>query len=179
MTTELKMFDKLTLYVLPVRKKTSSKYFHCTKQPTEKYYLPKHSSWTPKSFLTAYQFSVQQETKNRQTMEIQFSSHPCLRHLREKDYQIQQSCYTKATALRPYNCLILLTIVAWHECLRIKRKHLRLIEISYAGMWCQAGETAELNLKHCTLLSPDTHTLWTWIKGGIFCWGQSDRANIN
>jgi len=121
---------------------------------------------------TAYQFSVQQETKNHQTMEIQFSSHPCLRHLREKDYQIQQSCYTNATALRPYNCLTLLTMVAWHECLRIKRKHLRLIEISYAGMWRQAGETVELNLKHCTLLSPDTHFEHE-LKGENLCWGQS------
>lgn len=64
--------------------------------------------------------------KKSQTMEIQVSSSPRLRHLREKDYQIQQSCYTKASALRPYNCLVLLTIGAWHECLRIKRKHLRL-----------------------------------------------------
>ncbi len=100
--------------------------------------------------------------KISQTMEIQVSSCPRLRHLREKDYQIQQSCYTKASALRPYNCLVLLTIGAWHECLRIKRKHLRLIEISYAGMWRQAGETAELKLKplHCPFTCSFTFSLF-------------------
>lgn len=99
-------------------------------------------------------------------MEIQVSSCPRLRHLREKDYQTQQSCYTKVSALRPYNCLVLLTIGAWNECLRIKRKHLRLIEISYAGMWCQAGETAELKLKalHCPFTCSFTFSLCVYHK---------------
>lgn len=36
--------------ILPVRNKSNTDYFSCTKQPTEKYYLPKHSSWKPKNF---------------------------------------------------------------------------------------------------------------------------------
>ncbi len=52
--------------ILPVRNKSNTDYFSCTKKPTEKYYLPKHSSWKPKNF-PAWPISFQYSRKQKKS----------------------------------------------------------------------------------------------------------------